>query len=266
MLYTLFLVLAPLSLLLQECAALPSTPSAGRSQTQLDPRECSLVESEDGGFVCDNTMPTLTQIKAHMRDPAYGGKVTASSRAFFYTGLGDRTVCVPWAVGWLRSRAVVEYYWADDAVGRQCEFGSHVLETIEESTIKRLVLTTAGYAAQDRWIRQHESDMEGEGERPPLKVWRNCYVEALASVAIHSTVYLFTKADEEPGQDSIWIRIEFPALTNNPNVREIYRVDPRPPDQKGELVEHCDHDQEVLIWSRDRGDMEMTSGVTCPWR
>ena len=95
------------------------------------------------------------------------------------------------------------------------------------------------------------------------KLFRNCYVEALASAAINPIVYFFTPSDQEPATNSIWTRIEFPALTNNANVKEIWRADPRPPNLKGDK---CDGYEAVLMWSREKGDMEMSSGELCPWR
>lgn len=56
--------------------------------------------------------------------------------------------------------------------------------------------------------------------------------------------------------------LEFPYLTQNPNVKRIYRVDPRPPDQGGTSCGTLD-DREIF-WDRDRGDPAEASTWNCP--
>ena len=111
------------------CHSIPSQPLGryGPDVEQLSPRDCILQTSDSGNFDCDLKMPTLTQIKAKMLDPAYGGKVTKDTHVFFYSNLGDRHVCVPWAIGWLQLKGITDYYWADDAVGRECKPGPHTV-------------------------------------------------------------------------------------------------------------------------------------------
>lgn len=59
--------------------------------------------------------------------------------------------------------------------------------------------------------------------------------------------------------------VEFPALTRNPNIKEIFRIDPRSPEIKGITPEeNCEHDRAELIWSRYRGDAEVPAGWSCP--
>lgn len=62
-------------------------------------------------------------------------------------------------------------------------------------------------------------------------------------------VFLFTRADKEPGwdwrnpRDNTWVGWEYPALTRNPAVTEIVRIDPRPGEDNTPLI----------IWKREFG-------------
>lgn len=97
------------------------------------------------------------------------------------------------------------------------------------------------------------------------RVFQRCYCEALATAAIHQTAFLFTTEGVDPAPNSYWTTIEFPSLTANPNIKEIYKVDPRPPEVKGIPPEEaCLHDRPVLLWSRHRGDAEIPRTWSCP--
>ena len=65
---------------------------------------------------------------------------------------------------------------------------------------------------------------------------------------------------------SVWNALEFPALTRNPTVKEIWRVDPRPPQVRGVDPEKCEPPRPQLLWSHTRGDARPKQLLKCDWR
>lgn len=63
----------------------------------------------------------------------------------------------------------------------------------------------------------------------------------------------------------MWNAVEYWQLTHNPNIKRIYRVDPRPWDAIG-IPEAlmCSHSAEEILWDRDRGDKEIEPVQWCP--
>ena len=80
---------------------------------------------------------------------------------------------------------------------------------------------------------------------------------AVASIA--SDAYLFMPWDKVPEERSVWQATELPALTKNPHVNKIYRIDPRTEPEEnpgGSCVQ-------TLIWNRAT-DAELEYGWKCP--
>ena len=53
-----------------------------------------------------------------------------------------------------------------------------------------------------------------------------CFSQAMAVATRGDQAYLFMPQDKEPLAGTVWLDTELPALTQNPNVQTIYRVDP----------------------------------------
>ncbi|ETN43032.1 uncharacterized protein HMPREF1541_02190, partial [Cyphellophora europaea CBS 101466] len=83
-----------------------------------------------------------------------------------------------------------------------------------------------------------------------------CFCQVSAAAAVHPTAFIFTAHDLQRNPLTVWPSIEYPALTQNPKVKEIYRVDPRPVEHGGGKIE--------LLWSRYRKDDELEITDTCP--
>lgn len=57
--------------------------------------------------------------------------------------------------------------------------------------------------------------------------------------------------------------IELPTLTRNKKVKRVWRIDPRPPKERG-LAEGCEPDKPQLVWDRAK-DKAMALPWVCPW-
>ena len=104
----------------------------------------------------------------------------------------------------------------------------------------------------------------GDGPIPASSVFELCYYEAEAMAAINPDAYVFTRADEPWKEDSIWERVELPALTNNPNIKRIWQVDPRPASMRGQDPNTCQWYEPVIIWDRNNGGVPWNGGFKCP--
>lgn len=235
-------------------------------QSSLVRRECTRVLSESPDvFECDNEMPKLSEMISHMLSSDYSGTVTESSAAFFYSNVGvpdsDVEKAGTWMMGWLKSQGVEEYYWVYTAAVK-CKQVWPSPKSIETGS-----LTVIGFVVQRQWIISHNEAIIQAINMPkePMFYFMNCFFEALALAVIHPKVYLFTKDGEEPQPGSTWTVLEFPALTRNQNVKEIYRVDARPPEVRGVDPADCDPPTAKLMWSRERGDPVASAGWVCPW-
>jgi hypothetical protein len=235
-----------------------TTPAA------LERRECTLVPDKTDTFNCDMEPPTLGQIVSHLRDPKYNGAATSEARAFFYYGLGDKEeVTGPWMIGWLKSQGVKNYYWAQGAV-EPCKVARTPFGATS-SCVTQLMRT--GFSKQSDWITSNAKTIEEKtGVRNPAGRFAQCYFEALSLAAIHPTAYLFAPEGVGPKATSLWLLIEFGALIKNPNFKELWRVDPRPPKVRGVDPKKCEPPAAKLIWSRARGDGIPKQFITCPWK
>jgi hypothetical protein len=146
-------------------------------------------------------------------------------------------------------------------------------------------------ANRDAFIAEYPSDYMGEdsdGEESPLYLFNHCLYQALGAAAMHQDAYLFAPKGSEPWKwDSVWASIEYPALTQNPNIQTIYQVDPQPvsykrehpdkdpkfrpppvqPPSEGEPAPACGEeklDEPTILWSRARGDLPVLFSWHCP--
>lgn len=90
----------------------------------------------------------------------------------------------------------------------------------------------------------------------PLRTFDYCSYQALAAAALNPIVYVFLPRGSHPKDqtwkgDSIWAAMEFWALTANPNVMKILRVDPRPLSVLGITpLQWCRWSEEEVLWER----------------
>lgn len=235
----LLLLLSLLSLQIQRGISIPllsnvSISDGSGQANSLLRRQCVLDATR--GWVCDFVMPTVPQIVARFRDTTDGGRATAANVVWFYTNLDLATLPETQVLGdclaWLHYRSIAAYFIADGC-------------------------SRAWYDAQAEFMADNEQAFELANPEldgaPPLTVFAYCYYQAAAEAAVAADAYVFTKDGESWTDHSIWNSVEYPALTRNPNVRRIWRVDPRPT--------ACG--VPALVWSRDRGDPEV-EGVECP--
>ena len=101
----------------------------------LQARGCEWIESKEGWhtYECDEHLPTLDEIVAHMRNPAEEGKADDEHASVFYTNLRDPDINVDpggnpnylfsWMFGWLRAQGLTaeDTYWSMDATNGVCE-------------------------------------------------------------------------------------------------------------------------------------------------
>lgn len=129
---------------------------------------------------------------------------------------------------------------------------------------------STGRKVQASHIEQHEHD-DGiswsatwgpPGTDSPYQIFDWCNYQALSSAAVHPVAYLLTRRgahakDRNWDPNSVWARMEFWALTHNPNIQLIIRADPRPPDELGITEEEwCEHSAPQLLWERDEDEPE----------
>ncbi|ETN44804.1 uncharacterized protein HMPREF1541_09679 [Cyphellophora europaea CBS 101466] len=93
----------------------------------------------------------------------------------------------------------------------------------------------------------------------------DCYSQALALAVIKPDVCLFTPRDVRPREDSAWIQYEYWALTRNPNVKRIWKIDPRDASEMDELTdeEKCHFNEPHVLWDRDKGGQTLPPALAC---
>jgi hypothetical protein len=124
---------------------------------------------------------------------------------------------------------------------------------------------TTGRQAQVDFIGANAARYAAGWGDKPLETFDGCTYQALAAAAIHPDAYLFTKKNVPWGSGSAWEQHEYWALTHNPNIMRIWRVDPRPPYAAGiPPLEICAHSAAELLWDRDAGDPVMEPRWECP--
>jgi hypothetical protein len=130
----------------------------------------------------------------------------------------------------------------------------------------------AGLEAQREFIDEIEEqgtvpdDWHQNGLGPDALVVY-CLSQAMAMSVINPDVYLFINKDEAWRDNSAWEQWEYWALTRNPNVQRIWRVDPRDPDDLGLDLDpyQCDdYGAPVILWDRNNGGEELPAKMFCP--
>jgi hypothetical protein len=173
----------------------------------------------------------------------------------------------------------VGFYWYYGPFDDNCKFFPNP-QWLE----KAKTYYPTGIEKQQDDIEQYDEEYEDEypeayldsGVEPlgAASMFHYCFFQALAAAAVNENAYIFAPKVPEPwGANSIWQRIEFPALTANPNIKRIYQVDPQPlywkrehQDPPGTPPEDCEEeepDEPTLIWSRDR-DPPVAFQWSCP--
>lgn len=203
-----------------------------QNATLLQRRQC-VKDPATGQWDCDFNLPTMLEIVDRYRDTNDGGGAEAHRPVWFYTNLDldtNNVASIALCRGWMLSNQLDGYYLMS---GISLEWYHEQSDFIWEYR-DRFRLAAAGQDPQD--------------------IFGICMFEALAISALHPEAYVFTKEAPETWRiGSMWEVVEFPALTSNPNIQRIYRVDPRPG--------HCN--QRRLIWDR-RINPELRTIKTCP--
>ncbi|EXJ78810.1 hypothetical protein A1O1_09212 [Capronia coronata CBS 617.96] len=234
---TVLLVLFPWS------AFSTGTLALRNSTNELQRRQC--VERVGANiFECDFFLPTLADLVARFRDANNGGRATPENSVWFYTNVDfltapvDPDVILGFCQGWMVGQRIPSYFIYDG-------------------------VNTRWFTEQKIWIASHEAEFFNNGQQfntglLAAEVFVLCYYQAAAAAALASDAYLFTKADSEWDPGSIWATVEYPELTRNPNIKRIWRVDPRPGSP--------DCGQRVLMWDATHGDKpnDPPRRWTCP--
>ena len=89
----------------------------------------------------------------------------------------------------------------------------------------------AWFRNQLDWINEHPAEfryiqIEDRNHQDATAIFLFCYSQAMAVATIADQAYLFMPHDKEPLPNTVWLATELPALTQNPAVNTIYRVDP----------------------------------------
>lgn len=101
----------------------------------------------------------------------------------------------------------------------------------------------------------NEDDFDNE---PVVSRLTDCYIQALAAASQAHDAFVGIPDGVDWLPTSAWATIEYPQLTQNPNVMRIYRVDPRPlwcGDTGLPIMQ-----EPTLIWERARGDAPLQLG------
>ncbi|KAJ9634989.1 hypothetical protein H2204_005944 [Knufia peltigerae] len=199
--------------------AAPSMISSAQGHLQrLQSRQC--VEGTHQ-WNCDFELPTLDEITDRFQDELDFGMASPLRSVWFYTNLGqeiDNRVLED-CKGWMIGNSIDSYYEGDG-------------------------LDREWVIAQQEWIEIHLNEFLAKtGGEDPQHILGLCVFEALAASALNPDAYVFTKGAPDIWHvDSHWAKVEYPALTQNPFIERIWRVDPRPG--------QCN--QQELIWERGR--------------
>ena len=161
----------------------------------------------------------------------------------FYTGWGDdpweRAEALIWMEEWFQqNKPNIRWYWYETCVNQ------------------------VWFDAQYAWIDENSEDFEflANRVRNPLNVFSYCLSQAMATVSTATDAFLFMPWDQTPRVDSVWQATELPALTQNPHVNKIYRIDPRPQDPEENPGGPC---LQTVIWDRAT-DAQIDFAWRCP--
>ena len=160
----------------------------------------------------------------------------------FYTGWGDdpweRAEALIWMEEWFQfNKPNTYWYWYETCVDQRW------------------------FDAQVNWIDENYEDFEYmvARVRNPVNVFSYCLSQAMATVSTATDAFLFMPSGQTPRDNSVWLATELPALTKNPHVNKIYRIDPRPQHPRDNPGGAC----QTLIWDRAT-DAQVDFGWQCP--
>ncbi|EXJ90706.1 hypothetical protein A1O1_03810 [Capronia coronata CBS 617.96] len=210
------------------------------STVRLQRRQC-VWDIHTFQWDCDHRLPSLYDLVDRYHDSLDGGRATAQNSVWFYNNMpvatvAERDYTAGLILGMLAASGVSGYSIFDGV-----------------NTYWRL--------AQDQHILENADQVRAANPalRPtddPITILHLCYCQAAAVAAVNPDAYVFMPGGTIWRPESVWATTEFPALTRNPNIMRIWRVDPRP---ESPLCGFRD-----LIWSRDHGDPPWALGYLCP--
>ncbi|KAK4935757.1 hypothetical protein LTR10_023257 [Elasticomyces elasticus] len=221
---------------------LASSSNASTTSSDLKRRQC-VFNATSSLWDCDLLLPTLEQMITRFRDTGHGGGAIPENIVWFYTNFdaGSPTYnfvqLFGWIHAWFDGQGLQSYYIYDgiDQAWRRVQ-ENHIFQNANE-------------------IAEHNRDDYPGWDTPHATFWW-CFFEAAASAALAPDAVVFTPHNTPWNPDRIWALVEMPALTRNPNIQRIYRVDPRPG------AGGCG--EEELVWDRGRGDLMLASTWRCP--
>ncbi|ETN44803.1 uncharacterized protein HMPREF1541_09678 [Cyphellophora europaea CBS 101466] len=221
-----------LLLLLSTCLGYPLNGSFERSKhvihalndiTTLSPRrkqQCEL--NANGGYDCDNKLPSLKEIVDHMRDIDHAGWADPEHHLAFYT------------------------LWADNMAERIGDIAKWFKNQKDEHSLLDLKHCAYMVCANVNWLLKqatHIADIDGDDDderRPtnwpadPISTSTACVSQALSMAAVNFGCFFLVMPKGESWQgNSIWAQFEYWAITRNPRVDRTWRVDPRDPSTLG---------------------------------
>jgi hypothetical protein len=217
-------------------------------------------------------LPSLKQLVDRLRDTSDEGLVDGDRHVAFFSNLNvasedELGVLLDHFFTYKSGHAdAAEYCWFYDCAGHQCSSFTHSHTGVEYADVD------AGLEVQREFIEQTEDqDTAPDGWQQnglgldALVVY--CLSQAMAMSVISPDVYLFINKDEAWRDNSAWKQWEYWALTRNPNVQRIWRVDSRDPDDLGLDLDpyQCDaYGAPVILWDRNNGGEELPTKMFCP--
>ncbi|ETN37929.1 uncharacterized protein HMPREF1541_07552 [Cyphellophora europaea CBS 101466] len=241
------LVLLLLCALFEVSVAFPTEPLGNLTDVPTHPltkRGCKF-NTETAQWECDTDFPTTSQLISQMQDEP-GGLATKDKFVAFYSNLNDPSLApgkdpsLSWVVGWLDANGFAgKYYWWGKCVNQYW------------------------LNAQSAFIRENAQKYKDKWGADALSTFEKCFFQSMALASQQPESIVLTPSDKGWKDDSLWAAIEFPTLTRNNNVKRIWRVDPRPPKDRGD-EEGCAPDKPQLIWDRARDKVKKLPWV-CPF-
>jgi hypothetical protein len=162
-------------------------------------------------FGCDDQYPTYAEIVQHVRDH---GVVETPSIPLFYSLWGDVTNHM------IATSLVFLKYWV------RVPNPAHYADAVD----------ALWYNAQEDHIRNVL--------RQPMYPMAVCISQAIAELNQADRAYVTLGPEGDFDTTTVWFKTEFPALTQNPHVKNIYRLD----------TTNMDRVCVETIWTRDVDD------------
>lgn len=204
-------------------------------EASLQSRQCGTNES---GVNCDYLFPTLSDIVSRVRDVQHGGQASPNTSSCFWTGFDimDHE---------LYRRML---YWLDGFAIPDCYFEYWSHQPVDKIWYKEQLAYISNHEAMFRDNNPKYQLAHDQFDVSPRQYFLWCYWQSLAAASMNPIAILFAPGDHYLSNTSAWIRIEIPALTNNPNIERIYRADPFP----WRRGPHTGYPSPELLWQRGR--------------